>query len=201
MFRFPLYVLMTFVTAFVGVFWATRGFPMYRSHPELIAQMPARLTATFGDQSEKDHERKSWEAFHSAAGDKNPVLDAIRLDALQAANAYALSPCDTTMKQNLVAAVTAYTRAWQQKLNCSRPMGMLMFCPEKNLKETAATFSTPFDVRVKEALNAAFEQKGIVRTDFPSAVRSDMLQFAGPGLWFDESAVCAPQMRSDNHTR
>ena len=199
--RFILYVGMAFVTAFVGVFWAARGFPMHRTAPQIVAQMPARLTSTFGDQSAKDYERKSWEAFHTAASDKDPALDAIRLEALQAGNAYALSPCDKTMKQNLIAAVTAYTRAWQAKLNCDRPMGMLMFCPEKNLKDTAATFSTPLDTRVKEALNTAFEQKGIVQADFPSAVRSDMRQFAGPAFWFDESPVCAPQMHADNHKR
>jgi hypothetical protein len=202
MFRFPLYVLMAFATAFLGVFWAARGFPMRRTAPQIVAQIPARLSSTFGDpQRARDDERKSWEAFHTAASDKNPVLDAIRLDALQAANAYALSPCDTTMKQNLIAAVTAYTRAWQQKLDCTRPLGMLVFCSDQKLQETAATFSTPLDEHVKEALYAAFEQKGIVQADFPPAVRSDMQQFAGPGLWFNESPVCVSQARMKSSKR
>jgi hypothetical protein len=180
MFRFILYVSMAFVTAFVGVTWAARGFPVQ----------------FFGDQSAKDYERKMWEAQHTAQSDKNPKLDSIRLDALQAGNAYAMSPCDETMKANLIAAVTAYTRAWQKKMDCPRPLHMLMFCGDKKLKEVAETFSTPLDIRVQTALHEAFEQRGIVKADFPEDTRFDMLQFAGPGLWFDESPICLPRMRA-----
>jgi hypothetical protein len=59
---------------------------------------------------------------------------------LQAGNAYAMSPCDETMKSNLIAAVTAYTRAWQEKMDCPRPQNMLMFCSDKKIKEVADTF-------------------------------------------------------------
>jgi hypothetical protein len=191
--RFILYVCMAFVTAFVGVFWAARGFPVYS--PRFTEQLPPTLTTTFGDDSSKAYERKMWEAEHTAQSDKNPKLDAIRLDALQAGNAYAMSPCDGTMKLNLVNAVTAYTRAWQVKLDCQRPMGMLIACSDKKLKDAADTFSTPLDKRVQDALNAAFEQKGVVKADFPPEVRSDVAQFAGPGFWFDESPICLPRQR------
>jgi hypothetical protein len=137
-----------------------------------------------------------WEAAHTSQSDKNPKLDTIRLDALQAATAYAMSPCDETMKSNLIAALTAYTRAWQEKMDCPRPQNMLMFCGDKKLKEVAETFSTPLDIRVKEAMDRAFEQRGIVKTDFPASVRFDVLQFAGPGLWSDPSPICLPRMRA-----
>ncbi len=193
--RFILCVAMAFVTAFVGVSWAARGFPMRFSAPTLIARLQPTLMATFGDESAKADERKAWEAEHTAQSDKNPKLDALRLDALQAANAYAMSPCDSTMKLNLVSALTAYTRAWQAKLDCPRPMGMLISCSDQKLKDTADTFSTPLDKRVQDALSAAFEQKGIVKADFPPEVRSDVAQFAGPGFWFDESPICLPRQR------
>src|SRR6195256_2482242 len=158
--RFILYVSMAFVTAFVGVTWAARGFPVQFSGPVSVKPLQPTVTATFGDQSAKDYERKMWEAEHTAQSDKNPKLDSIRLDALQAGTAYAMSPCDSTMKSNLIEAVTAYTRAWQEKMDCPRPMNMLMFCSEAKLKEVAATFSTPLDIRVKAALHEAFNQHG-----------------------------------------
>jgi hypothetical protein len=191
--RFILYVCMAFVTAFVGVTWAARGFPVYS--PRFAGQLEPTLTSTFGDDSSKAYERKMWEAEHTAQSDKNPKLDAIRLDALQAGTAYAMSPCDRTMKLNLVTAVTAYTRAWQVKLDCPRPMGMLIACSDKKLKDAADTFSTSLDKRVQDALNAAFDQKGVVKADFPTEVRSDVAQFAGPGFWFDESPICLPRQR------
>lgn len=194
--RFILYVSMAFITAFVGVFWAARGFPVHFSGPVISRPLQPTVTATFGDQSAKDHERKMWEAEHTAQSDKNPKLDKIRLEALQAGNAYAMSPCDKTMKSNLIAAVTAYTRAWQKKLDCPRPQNMLIFCSDQKLKAAAATFSTPLDLRVQAALKEAFEQKGVVKSDFPSSMRFDVLQFAGPGLWSDESAICLPRMRA-----
>lgn len=194
MIRFVLFVCMAFATAFVGVSWAARGFPILSF--EFTRPLQPTVTATFGDQSAKDYERKMWEAEHTAQSDGDSKLDKIRLEALQAGNAYTLSPCGETTKLNLIAAVTAYTRAWQKKMDCPRPQNMLMFCSDKKLKEVADTFSTPLDIRVKAALHEAFEQRGIVKADFPEDLRRDMLQFAGPGLWFDESPVCLPRMRA-----
>lgn len=192
--RFILYAFMTFVTAFVGISWAIRGFPIYKV--TVVHELPVTVNSRFGDESSKAYDRKMWEAEHTAQSDKDPKLDALRMDALQAGTAYAMSPCDETMKANLIAAVTAYTRAWQNKLDCPRPMGLWFFCGDKNLDAAAQAFSTPLDVRVKAALAEAFEQKGVVRADFPGDVRRDVLQFAGPGLWFDESPVCLPRARA-----
>ena len=132
--RFILYLCMAFITAFVGVTWAARGFPVHFSSAVNVGPLQPTVTATFGDQSAKDYERKMWEAEHTAQSDKDPKLDKIRLETLQAANAYAMSPCDDTMKSNLIAALTAYTRAWQQKMDCPRPQNMLMFCSEAFLR-------------------------------------------------------------------
>jgi hypothetical protein len=78
---------------------------------------------------------------------------------------------------------------------------MLMFCNDKKLKDVAATFSTPLDIRVKAALHEAFDQRGIVRADFPADMRFDVLQFAGPGLWSDESPICLPRQRAAGNAR
>jgi hypothetical protein len=197
MVRFILYVFMAFTTAFVGVLWAARGFPTRSSAPPLVAPLRPTLDSRFGDENAaKASERKQWVSEHTAQSDKNPKLDALRLDALQAANAYSMSPCDRTMKSNLIDAATAYTRAWQAKLGCKRTMLGMMSCSEKQITEAADTFSTPLDDRVKAALRAAFNQKGVIKADFPDDVRVDVLYFAGPGLAHDESPICLPSQLS-----
>lgn len=192
--RFILYVFMAFTTAFVGVFWAARGFPTRSSAPQLVAPLRPTIDSKFGDENAvKAYERKQWESEHTAQSDKNPKLDALRLDALQAGNAYSMSPCDKTMKANLINATTAYARAYQAKLGCKTTMLGMMNCSDKQIKEAADAFTTPLDDRVKAALHAAFDQKGVVKADFPADVRFNVLHFAGPGLWQDESPICLPR--------
>ncbi|WP_245310878.1 hypothetical protein [Bradyrhizobium valentinum] len=156
--------------------------------------MQPAVTSTFGDESAKDYERKRRESGHTAQSGTNSSLDKIRLETLQAATGFEMSPCDSNMKKNLIEALTTYTRAWQTKLDCP----VKMFCNDEKLKAAAEAFSTPLDLRVKEALERAFRQPGIAKTDFPESVRFDVLHFAGPGLWArdESSAVCAPQMRA-----
>lgn len=193
--RFVVFVAMAFVTTFVGVSWAVRGFPTQTASPQIVSELPARLDTTFGDGHAKEFERKDWVAAHTAQSDKDPKLDALRLDALQAATAYKMSPCDSTMKQNLIDALTAYTRAYVVKLDCPHRRGIFASCSDQKLKDASDTFSTPLDKRVQAALFEAFEEKGVVRTDFPGDLREDVLQFAGPGLWFEESPVCLMRQR------
>ena len=206
--RFYLYVAMAFVSTFVGVSWAARGFPVSFSpaenvsRAEIVQPLPALVNSTFGDEHAKQYERKMWEAEHTAQSDGDAALDKLRLDALQAANAYTMSPCGDLTKQNLIEALTAYTRAYRKKLNCPRPQNMLMFCSDEKVKAASDTFSTPLDIRVKTAFHEAFEQHGVVQTDFPEDIRFDMLQFAGPGLWINEqSPVCRPRERASTSNR
>jgi len=206
--RFYLYVAMAFVTTFVGVSWAARGFPVgfspteNVSRAEIVQPLPALVNSTFGDEHAKQYERKMWEAEHTAQSDGDAARDKLRLDALQAANAYAMSPCGDITKQNLIEALTAYTRAWQKKMNCPRPQNMLMFCSDEKVKAASEAFSTPLDIRVKAAFHEAFNQHGVVRADFPEDIRFDMLQFAGPGLWADEeSPLCLPRERASASNR
>ncbi|MBR0836546.1 hypothetical protein JQ612_25445 [Bradyrhizobium manausense] len=170
-----------------------RGFPT--TSFSSIAELRPTLTTTFGDESSKAYDRKMWEAEHTAMSDKNPKLDALRMDALQAGTAYAMSPCDDTMKANLIAATSAYARGYAKIYDCPNPaMGML--CSEKKRDQANAAYSTPLDVRVRAALAEAFEQKGVVKEDFPEDIRLTVLAFAGPGLWSDPSPVCLPRQRA-----
>src|SRR4051794_13652991 len=120
-----------FLVAFAGVSWAVRGFPLpdgpwrgivqtasieiasnlaapARESGTVVTPLSPLVDKTFGGPEAKEFERKAWLAQHTSQSDKNPKLDALRMDALQAATAYKLSPCDKTMKQNLVEALTAY---------------------------------------------------------------------------------------------
>ena len=190
--RFILYVFLAFTTAFAGVFWASRGFPTsLTSAPRFVMPAPSPAEPSFAAEHAKTYERKQWESEHTAQSDKNPKLDKIRLEALQAAGAYEMSPCDSTMKSNLVSALTAYTRAWQSKLDCPRATAMAGGCDGK-LKDAVDTFTTPLDRRVLTALAAAFRQRGIVRADFAADVREYAFEFAGST---DESPICLPRQR------
>lgn len=191
--RLILLTCMAFVSAFVGISWALRGFPT--TSISSINELRPTLTTTFGDESSKAYDRKNWEAEHTAMSDKNPKLDALRMDALQAGTAYAMSPCDETMKANLIAATSAYARGYTKIYDCPNP-AMGMFCSEKKRDQANAAYSTPLDVRVKAALAEAFEQKGVVKEDFPEDIRLTVLAFAGPGVWSDPSPVCLPRERA-----
>jgi molybdopterin-guanine dinucleotide biosynthesis protein A len=93
------------------------------------------------------------------------------MDTLQAANAYGLSPCDPTIKANLVKALTAYAAAFMKQLDCK----VLMFCGEKKMDAAHAAFATPLDTRVRAALDEAFQQGGISVKDFPEEMQFKML--------------------------
>ncbi len=77
---------MAFVTTFVGVSWAARGFPVglsgpeNSSRPEIVQPLPALVKSTFGDEHAKQYERKMWEAQHTAQSERRPALDKLRLD-------------------------------------------------------------------------------------------------------------------------
>jgi hypothetical protein len=196
--RFIVLTCMAFVTTFVGVFWAMRGFPT--TTPSLVGPLRPTLSTSFGDESSKARERKDWEAKHTLQSDKDPQLDALRMDALQAGTAYAMSPCDATMKANLIAATSAYARGYMKIYDCKTP-ALGMFCSEKKRDQANAAYSTPLDVRVQAALAEAFEQKGVVQEDFPEEIRMTVLQFAGPGLWSEPSPVCLPRQRASANAK
>jgi hypothetical protein len=191
--RFILFIGMAFVTAFVGVSWAGRGFPMNFSSPVQVKPLQPTSAAYFGDDHAKEGLRKDWEAQHTSQGDDDTKRNAIRMDTLQAANAYAMSPCDTTMKANLIAALSSYTRAWQATLGCKRNFLGQLICSDQKFKEAADSVGTPLDRRVKTALEAAFEQKGIVTADFPKDVQEDVKPFTSPDFWSNQSPTCLPR--------
>ena len=214
-FRFALVAVGLFALTFVGICWGTKGFPVMamRSEPAKpvaqAAQMPAveekksvqaKPAATqvatqipIFEESVKEGIRKDWEASKTAQGDGDPKREALRLAALQAASAFALSPCDATMKKNLVEALSAYAKAWTEMAGCK-----FGICggDHGRIDTAAANFSTPSDMRVRAAVRTAFEKGGISRDDFPGSIRLWVTMLAGdPG---DPVSACATGRRAES---
>jgi hypothetical protein len=180
--RIYVYVALAFVASFAGVSWAARGFPVGVGAWQTVLSTPS------GDHGSGDAQSKVREVQRVARS-----LDTIKNEVLQAATGFALSPCDSTMKQNFVDALTAYVRAWQVKLNCPRLGNMPILCGEEKLRAAVAAFSTPLDERVTTAVAQAFIQPGITSADFSESIRYDMLRFGGPALQPGYSPVCQTQ--------
>ena len=216
-FRFALVAIGLFALTFVGISWGTKGFPVMvmRGEPAKpvaqtaqipAAQMPAveekkalqpkpaqvAVQVPTFEESVKKGIRKDWEASKTAQGDGDPKREALRLAALQAANAFALSPCDATMKKNLVEALSAYAKAWTEMAGCR-----FGICggDHGRIDTAAANFSTPSDMRVRAAVRTAFEKGGISRDDFPGSIRLWVTMLAGdPG---DPVSACATGRRAE----
>lgn len=171
MYRLALYICMAFVTAFVGLSWAARGFPTRFSATASAPVQPLQptLNVTFGDHSGEQHRERL--AQQQVQDPDNYKRDPLRLDTLQAANAYALSPCDGTMKANLVAAVRAYAAAAVEIRKCN----VVTRNCDAAFDRAIALYATPLDVRVKTALNEAFEKGGITRADFPHEMATTVM--------------------------
>jgi len=173
--RFLVYTCTAFLAAFAGVSWAARGFPVNFSSgasPGAVSPLLPTLTTTFGDGS-VERKREQLAAQQMQDPD-NARRNPLRTETLQAATGYALSPCDKTMKANLVAATRDYAMAYAEIGKCSP---MFRNC-DPVYDKANATYSTPLDLRVREALHEAFEQGGISKDDFPPAMQMAVMTLA-----------------------
>jgi hypothetical protein len=188
--RFILYASVTFLTVFVGVFWAARGFPMRIPSPVSIEPVRPMVTSTFGDHSaEKKRERLVEEQLRDP---ENAKRNPLRADALQAATGFALSPCDETMKANLIVATRAYATAFSELHKCN---SWFSNC-DPVFDKAIATYSTHFDMRVREALHEAFGKGGISKADFPPELQLAVMSLAGSqGSPVSACAISAQRVR------
>jgi len=171
MVRTIIYAIMMFITVFVGGSLIVRGFPVHSPVPGESNQLPI-LATSFGDNSAEKHRKLLVEA--QLQDPENAKRNPLRADALQAATGFALSPCDQTMKANLVAAMQAYAAADREIRKCNP---MFTNCDPAFDKATAL-YSTPNDLRVREALHQAFEKGGISAEDFPPELRMSVMTLA-----------------------
>ena len=192
--RFILITIAVFAVTFVGISWANKGLPVMAMKAEPIKAAPMKPDArvpTF-DESVKKGIRKDWENSKTSQSDGDKERDRLRIELLQASIGYKLSPCDATMKANLVRAATNYTNAWGELAGCRAG-----FCnDDKKLETAAAAFQTPADARVHQAMREAFEQGGVSKADFPKLVHGNV--FMWTGMPFGEPAACFASRSAEN---
>ena len=190
--RFALVCVGLFALAFIGMSWGQKGFPIMVMRAEPLK--PDSRIPTF-EESVKNGIRKDWENARTSQSDGDKERDKLRIALLQASIGYKLSPCDDTMKKNLVEAVTNYINAWQIMAHCK-----FGICngDDASLDAAAAAFKTPADVRVHKELAEAFEQGGIDKSDFPKHVRSNVFMWTGMPFG-GPKAACVIAREAANH--
>lgn len=175
--RFAVLAVGLFALTFILISWGNEGFPVLVYGPAPLK--PDARIPTFAEAA-KQGIRKEWENSKTAQSDGNSERDALRLALLQASTAYKLSPCDESMKKNLVAALSNYIKAWHDMAYCS---GGFNGCPRsfsERLDVAAAAFKTPADINVHNALREAINEGGITREDFAYTIRDDVFMWTGP---------------------
>jgi hypothetical protein len=178
-----------FVAGFIGIGWMKLGGPL---PVPVVKARPMQASASL-PTFEQTVERIKREPApnQTLQSDNDPGRDALRLDAMQAANAYVQSPCDGTMRDNLVKALTVYSKAWAEKSGC----GAYTCGGGARVELAAQMFSTPLDLKVREAVNDAFQQGGITIDDFPRDLRIQTLLIA-QDRGRTESACGVPSQQS-----
>jgi hypothetical protein len=174
--RFALLAVGLFALAFIGLSWGNKGFPVLAFRVEPLK--PDARIPTF-EESVKAGIRKDWDNSKTNQSDGNRERDKLRLELLQSSTAYALSPCDDTMKGNLVKALTDYAQAWHDTAYCKPGVDGCPGSSDGRLDAAAAAFKTPADVHAHEALRKAMKQGGISREDFPNSMRNYVFIFGG----------------------
>lgn len=147
-----------FTVSYGGAAWVMAGTPTFGTQPH---QPKTQIVALATPQL-----RGTQPALPS--GDGHPDRDPVRIAALEASNIYARNPCNTIAKAAMVQTVTVYAKAWADLMGCG-PDG----CDYRKINSTAAVFSTPLDVELRNAIGAAFE-RGISIEDFPATLRMNV---------------------------
>lgn len=175
-FRFSLVAFGLFALIFVGGSWAQRGFPVMTVG--IVPMKPDARIPTF-EQAVKEGIRRDWVNSKTNQGDGNAERDKLRLELLQAATAYKMSPCGDITRKNLIEAMPNYTKAWYDVAFCRLGVGGCPSNTDQRFDAAVAAFNTPADVNVHRALHEAMEKGGISREDFPSAIRRHAFVWSG----------------------
>jgi hypothetical protein len=161
-----------FTNSYIGVAWVMAGAPLpivpFAQQETRAAALPPIGPAPTVQQRPVQQAALARPIPQPALppGDGHPQRDELRRAALQASTAYVQTPCDEVAKAMLIGAVSAYAKAWADMMGCG-PDG----CDYRKINATAAVFSTPLDIEVRDAVGAAFDKRGISIDDFPSSLR------------------------------
>lgn len=194
MLRLALFAVGLFALTFVGVSWAEKGFPVMVMH--VAPLKPDARIPTFEESVQRD-ERKAWENSQTLQSDGNQERDRLRLELLQASTGYALSPCDDTMKKNMVLALTNYVNAWLDIAHCTPAVGVCPSSRSARFDAATAAFGTPADVNALAQMRKAIEQGGITPEDFPRSIRDDVSIWIGTPVG-EPKAACIIARQQEN---
>ena len=183
-----------FALSFVAVSWAGKGFPVMTIR--VAPLKPDARIPTFEESVQRDS-RKAWENSQTLQSDGNQERDGLRLDLLQASTAYEMSPCDDTIKKNMVAAVTNYVSAWLNIAHCTPAVGVCPSSKSARIDAARAAFGTPADANVLAAMQKATSQGGIAPDDFPPSIRNDVSLWIGMPV-DGPKAACLIARQSEN---
>jgi hypothetical protein len=179
-FRFGLMVAVAFALTFIGVWLGTKSGPVMAmrsapAKPEAPAPVAAVVEPSPQPTVRKDAEPPKPEPRTAAVvppkpapikpasrpaevvvveTDKDRGRMQIRRTAIQAAQAYAISPCDQATKAAFVVATTTYVKAMTEATG--------------DQATAVKAFATPMDARVREAVQQAFAAGGVSKDDFPA---------------------------------
>jgi hypothetical protein len=154
-------VAITFAVGYIGIAWIKLGGPLPVPSVKVRPMQASASAPTFAETAERIQREPA--PNQTLQSDNDPGRDALRLDTMQAANAFKQSPCDRTMRDNLIKALMAYAKAWAEKSGC----GTFGCGGSARVELAARMFSTPLDLRVREAVHEAFAEGGITVDDFP----------------------------------
>jgi len=186
--RFTLLTVGVFALAFVGISWSQKNFPVMAVKVEPLR--PDARIPTF-EENIKRGIRKDWEVSKTPQRDGDKQRDKVRIALLRASIGYKLSPCDATMKKNLVQALTDYTHAWKALAFCKAGVDGCPARSDDRLDAPAAAFKSPADIRVHQALREAVDQGGLSKEDFPSSIRQNVFMWSGMPFGEPEAACIA----------
>jgi hypothetical protein len=138
--RFVMAAVALFVGTFVGVSWASKGFPGMAmraapAKPEVRAMEPAVAIPA----------PEPYRGMPAPAPARRGAHDHLAQTATQAAQAYVRTPCDSMAKTAFIVAASTYLRA----------------------KATAPGTQSRDDARAHEAIKAAFDTGAIGKDEFP----------------------------------
>jgi hypothetical protein len=159
--RFVALAAALFVMSYATVAWTIAGQPLAVTS---LSNHQAEVEYTSLPTNPATANRKAEPA--PVGGDGNSARDRLRLAAYHASTTYSLAPCNESAKTLMIDAVSSYAQAWADMMDCG-PKG----CDYKKINATAAAFSTPLDIQVRDAIGAAFDQRGISIDDFPSRLQ------------------------------
>jgi hypothetical protein len=159
-------VVVLFAGGFLGVRWIVHGAPI----PVLrvVDLKPDPNIKPFVERSREgiaaDRERE-WLNSKTAQGDGDPERAKLRESVIAAATAFTGSPCNAEFKRQYFDAAAAYGRAFMTLRGCPKYPSSCNGS-DAQLELANATFRTPADGRVKEAIRAVHAM-GIGAKDYP----------------------------------